>query len=292
MGDKSGIQWTDASWNPVTGCTKISPGCAHCYAETITLRFKRGGPFLPGKTTIQLHPDRLNIPLKWKRPRKIFVCSMSDLFHEEVPDEFLPRVFAAMAAAPQHTYQVLTKRPERMCEVLSDHVFADAVGQAFKWEFGGDQDFVTWPLPNIIAMVSVENQYWASRRIPLLAETPAAIRGLSVEPLLKAIDLTQYLDPLDWGRETGGPQGWMPYPRPFDWVICGGESGPHARPMDLDWMRDLRDQCAAGGVKFFGKQLGSAWAKENGADRMGGDWSYWPEDLRIREFPAIPKVAA
>ena len=118
MPDNTGIEWTDATWNPVTGCTKVSPGCAHCYAEAITLRFKRGGPFLPGKTTIRLHPDRLDQPSKWRRPRRIFVNSMSDLFHQEVPFEFVDDIFEVMAANPRHTYQILTKRPERMLDYV------------------------------------------------------------------------------------------------------------------------------------------------------------------------------
>ena len=170
MPDKSAIEWTDATWNPVTGCTKVSPGCAHCYAETITLRFRRGGPFVPGKTTITLHRDRLCQPAKWRSPRRVFVNSMSDLFHEEVPFEFIREVFNAMNDSAQHVYQVLTKRPERMLEYV-------------EWT-----EQRPWPV-QVWAGVSVENQYWADRRIPLLHKVPSAIRFLSCEPLLKPLEL-------------------------------------------------------------------------------------------------------
>ena len=206
MSDKSAIEWTDATWNPVTGCTKVSPGCAHCYAETITLRFKRGGPFLPGKTTIRLHPGRLADPGSWRAPRRVFVNSMSDLFHEEVPFEYVRKVFQKMETYNAHIYQVLTKRPERMLE------FA---------ERGMDQS--TWP-DHVWAGTSVENQYWADRRIPILQKVPARVRFLSVEPLLKAVDLRPYLSSLQW-------------------VIVGGESGHRARPMKEEWALRIRDDC-------------------------------------------------
>ena len=151
MSDNSAIEWTDSTWNPVTGCTKLSPGCAHCYAEGITLRFKRGGPYLPGKTTIKLHYDRLDAPGKWKSPRRIFVNSMSDLFHDEVPFDFVHEVFLRMTKFDHHTYQVLTKRPQRMIEYLN-------------WE----KDF-HWP-DHVWAGVSVENQYWADQAHPSLGQ--------------------------------------------------------------------------------------------------------------------------
>ena len=195
MGDRSAIEWTHATWNPVTGCTKVSPGCAHCYAEAITLRFKRGGRFLPGETTIRLHPDRLSIPLDWKTPRLIFVNSMSDLFHEEVPFGYIFRVFAAMAEAPQHTFQILTKRHEQLAR------FAP---------------YLPW-LSNIWTGVSVENQLWADRRIPALKQVPAAVRFLSCEPLLRPLNLQSHLEGVDWVI-VGGESG--PRARPIDsaWV--------------------------------------------------------------------------
>ncbi len=236
MPDKSAIEWTDATWNPVTGCTKISPGCAHCYAETITLRFKRGGPFLPGKTTIKLHPDRLDDPGKWRSPRLVFVNSMSDLFHEEVPFEFVREVFEAMESHDQHTYQILTKRPERMLEYSA---WADG-----RW----------WPT-NVWAGVSVENQYWADRRIPLLRQVPATVRFLSCEPLLKPLEL-----------ELTGLQ----------WVIVGGESGHKARPMEESWAVDIRDQCQQAGVAFFFKQWGGRTSKAGGRMLLDREWSELP----------------
>ena len=225
MADRSKIEWTDSTWNPVTGCTKVSPGCSRCYAEAITLRFKRGGAFLPGQATIELHPARLEIPQRWKRPRRIFVCSMSDLFHEEVPDGFILRVFKAMLAAPQHTYQLLTKRPARMADWLELHGFGN---NCSRYRYG---------LPgNIWIGTSVESQYWADRRVPELIECASRVRYLSVEPLLKPVSLSPWLSSLDW-------------------IIVGGESGPKAREMSPDWARALRDEAEAAGVAFFMKQM-------------------------------------
>ena len=241
MSDSSAIEWTDATWNPVTGCTKISPGCAYCYAEGITLRFKRGGPYLPGKTTIRLHHDRLGAPGKWKSPRRIFVNSMSDLFHEEVPFEFVREVFLSMVKYDQHTYQVLTKRPERMLEYLEREVFTD------------------WP-DHVWVGVSVENQYWADRRIPLLTQVPAKIRFLSVEPLLKAVELGDHL-------------------RKVQWVIVGGESGHKARPMSPEWAASIRDECVEAEVPFFFKQWGGRYSKAGGRELEGRTWDEMPEVL-------------
>ncbi len=239
MSDKSAIEWTDATWNPVTGCTKISPGCAYCYAEGITLRFKRGGPYLPGKTTIKLHYDRLDTPGKWKSSRRVFVNSMSDLFHEEVPFDFVREVFLRMAKFDQHIYQVLTKRPERMREYV-------------EWGEGPD-----WP-ENVWAGVSVENQYWADRRIPLLSEIPARIRFLSVEPLLKEVALGNLLEHIQW-------------------VIVGGESGHKARPMKVEWAKRIRDECLNAKVPFFFKQWGGRYSKAGGRELEGRTWDEVPE---------------
>ena len=184
MNTQTAIEWTDATWNPVTGCTKTSPGCAHCYAEAVTLRFKKGGPFLPGKTTINLHRDRLEQPLQWKGERRIFVNSMSDLFHEEVPFEYIAEIFDVMSRATSHTFQVLTKRHERLAQIAGD---------------------LPWP-ENIWLGVSVENQYWADARIPALLGVPAAVRFLSCEPLLRGVNLAPYLADLSWvivGGESG-----------------------------------------------------------------------------------------
>ena len=237
MPNKTGIEWTDTTWNPVTGCTKISPGCAHCYAETITLRFKRGGPFLPGKTTIRLHPDRLDHPAKWRTPRRVFVNSMSDLFHEEVPFDFVDRVFDSMRACPDHIYQILTKRPERMLE------YARSVNGA------------GWP-NHVWAGVSVENQYWVDRRIPFLQQVPASVRFLSCEPLLKPLDLDL----------TG-----------IHWVIVGGESGHRARKMEESWVLDIKAQCETANVAFFFKQWGGRTSKAGGRLLNGALWGAFPE---------------
>ena len=239
MSDKSAIEWTDATWNPVTGCTKISPGCAYCYAESITLRFKRGGPYLPGKATIRLHYDRLGAPGRWKAPRRVFVNSMSDLFHEEVPFEFVREVFLRMVEYDQHTYQVLTKRPERILEYL-------------EWAKGTD-----WP-DHVWMGVSVENQYWADRRIPLLAQVPAKIRFLSVEPLIKGVDLRDHL-------------------KHIQWVIVGGESGHKSRPMKAEWAMRVRDDCLATGVPFFFKQWGGRHSKSGGRELNGQIWDDIPD---------------
>lgn len=240
------IEWTDAVWNPVTGCSKVSEGCRNCYA--FALHDMRHKAYLEGKklpaqyakpfSEIQLFPDRLEQPLRWKKPRRIFVNSMSDLFHESVPDDFIEKVFKIMCVADRHTYQVLTKRPDRM-----------------QWWF----QHYAWNLthtPHIWLGTSVENQKAADERIPLLLQTPAAVRFLSCEPLLGPVDLTNYLPYQyqatdEWGSFTDV------YEQPgVDWIIVGGESGPGARPMHPDWVRSLRDQCQATGVSFFFKQWG------------------------------------
>ena len=237
MAYKSTIEWTDTTWNPVTGCTKVSPGCAHCYAEAITLRFKRGGPFLPGKTTINLHHDRLSQPKQWRKPRIVFVNSMSDLFHEEVPFDFTLEVFNVMKECSKHVFQVLTKRPQRMLDFTQSHLNNE-----------------NWP-PNIWAGVSVENQYWAEKRIPILRQVPAHIRFLSCEPLLKPLTLDL---------------------REINWVIGGGESGPRARPMQLTWIRELRDQCVDANVPFFFKQWGGRTSKTGGRILDEHTWDQMP----------------
>ena len=239
MSDKSAIEWTDTTWNPVTGCTKVSPGCAYCYAEGLTLRFKRGGPFLPGKTTIRLHYDRLDAPGKWKSPRRVFVNSMSDLFHEEVPFEFVRETFSRMAKYNKHTYQLLTKRPGRMLAFLKE------------------SEDLEWP-DHVWVGVSVENQYWADQRIPQLLEVPAKVRFLSVEPLLKAVKLSRYLGQIQW-------------------VIVGGESGHKARPMKTEWAASIRDECLDAGIPFFFKQWGGSHSKAGGRELEGRTWDQMPD---------------
>jgi protein gp37 len=221
MAENSTIEWTDATWNPVTGCTKISPGCAHCYAETFAERFRgvKGHPYQQG-FDLKLWENRIELPLQWKKPRRIFVNSMSDLFHEDVPDGFIERVFDTMRSAPHHTFQVLTKRAERL----------------ERWTSGNFSP-ENWPA-NVWLGVSVENEDYLWR-VSHLLRTPARVRFLSVEPLL----------------------GWLRLDRQIlagiDLVIVGGESGPRARRMHAEWAIDIQRQCAEAGVTFFFKQWGS-----------------------------------
>ncbi len=318
----SDIEWTDETWNPVTGCTKVSPGCAHCYAETFAERFRGvpGHPFEQG-FDLKLWPERLTKPFTWKKPRKVFVNSMSDLFHEDVPFEFIDRVFAVMALTPQHTYQVLTKRPERMRRYLTwagemlnrqgavQHVLdvQHARGEwgldNSEWPKGRPQLTGRWPLLNVWLGTSVENQHWADIRIPELLATPAAVRFLSCEPLLGPLDLRPWLTRVptsgDGWRLTGGTALAIA-DIVLDWVIVGGESGPKAQAFDLAWARSIVSQCRAAGVPVFVKQLGWRPYLELGPgspnavkvvhfldlkSRKGGDMAEWPEDLRVREWP-------
>lgn len=216
MGDKSKIQWTNATWNPVTGCSKVSAGCRGCYAERHALRFWGDRKF----TDVRTHMEKLEQPLRWKRPRLIFVNSMSDLFHEDVPDEFIKHVFNVMHRAQHHTFQILTKRPERM------HAFMMRYREVM-------------PLPNVWLGVSIEDQQTAVLRIPWLSNTPAAVRFISAEPLLGHIDITAAM-----------------LSKRIHWVIVGGESGPTARPCHPNWVRIIRHQCNFFGVPFFFKQWG------------------------------------
>lgn len=246
---KSGIVWTDQTWSPVTGCTKVSDGCKHCYAEReVNGRWSKNpkSVFFGRKfTDVQTHAAKLEEPLRWKKARRIFVCPRGDLFHEAVPDYFLTEVFAVMAAAKQHTFQVLTKRPERMRDVLNDGIFFEAVACTAK-RYGVELNADDWPLMNVWIGVSVENQETADERIPLLLQTPAEVHWVSVEPMLGAVDL---------GKSCW--ESWTPTRAThIDWVVCGGESGPNARPMHPDWARSLRDQCAAADVQFLFKQWG------------------------------------
>ncbi len=267
MSDKSKIEWTDATWNPIRGCSRVSEGCRNCYAERQAARFSgRGQPYeglaerVPvtkdtgGKFpqvlseprwtgAVRLAKDQLELPLHWQKPRKIFVCSMSDLFHEKVPDEWIDRIFWIMEQVEWHTFQILTKRAQRM---LAWHR---------RWTGGGKrfpQSATRSILPNVWLGVSVEDQKAADQRIPLLLQTPAAVRWVSYEPALGPLDLDGYLGRDIRVAEDVTGDG-------LDWVVCGGESGPGARPMQPDWARSVRDQCKAAGVPFFFKQWG-AWA--------------------------------
>jgi len=238
MADGTTIEWTDATWNPVTGCTKISPGCDHCYAERFSERFRgvRGHPFEAG-FDLTLRPERLEQPLRWREPRMIFVNSMSDLFHKEIPKDFVERVFDTMERARWHTFQVLTKRSSLMRNFLRMR-YGSGRGPAHMW-FG----------------VSVEDGSRASR-IRHLRQAPARVRFLSIEPLIGPIGTLDLTD--------------------LDWVIVGGESGPGARPMQAEWVRGIRDQCIAAGVAFFFKQWGGIRPKSGGRELDGEEWNQFP----------------
>jgi protein gp37 len=266
MSDRSTIEWTDATWNPVTGCTEVSPGCDHCYAKTFAERWRGipGHHFEQG-FDLTLRPEALAKPLSWRKPRRIFVNSMSDLFHRDVPDSYIDGVFAVMGASSAHTFQVLTKRPERMRRYLRD-VTTRRMLLALEW-LGNSFDgrFVnrlvvpgTMPYPNVWLGVSIESVDYAWRS-DMLRETPAAVRFLSCEPLLGHLPVIALRD--------------------MDWIIVGGESGRGNRPMELQWARDIRDDCKAMSIPFFFKQVG--------AFRPTDDMI--PDDLRIREYPSISK---
>ena len=239
MADGSAIEWTDATWNPVTGCTKISAGCDNCYAERFSERFRGtpGHPFENG-FDLTLRAERLEQPLRWRQPRMVFVNSMSDLFHKDVPKEFIARVFDTMEAANWHTFQVLTKRSSLMRDFLRAR-YGTSPGPAHMW-FG----------------VSIEDGTKLSR-VRHLQQAPAGIRFLSIEPLL-------------------GPVGTLDLVG-IDWVIVGGESGPRARPMEREWVRSIRDQCKAAGLAFFFKQWGGLRPKSGGRKLDGTEWNQFPK---------------
>lgn len=266
MSDQSTIEWTDATWNPVRGCTKISPGCRNCYAETFAERFRgvKGHPYEQG-FDLRLVPEKLNAPLGWKKPKRIFVNSMSDLFHEGVPFEYISKVLDTMVKTPHHTFQVLTKRPERMLAYL-------------RW-------FNEGTTPNVWWGTSVEDRKHGLPRIELLKRSGIRNTFLSCEPLLEDLD----------ADFTG-----------IGWVIVGGESGPGARPCNIEWIRRIVRKTKGLGIPCFVKQLGSKptfYDDGDGAggpiyefrvgppdynsvhNRKGGDPSEWPDDLRVREFP-------
>lgn len=358
---KSNIQWTDATWNAVIGCTKVSEGCRHCYAMTMAARLasmadaddaagrnpgrkaayqgvvrratdgrtnKAGKPMpLPQwNNTVACVEEALTIPLRTTTPTRFFVDSMGDWFHEGVPFAFLDRLWAVMALCPHHVFQVLTKRPERMAAYLRDcnraaSVMQEAMSIAFEQPDGhpahAANDLIAhgalpWPLSNVWLGTSCEDQKAADERIPHLLECPAAVRFLSCEPLLGAIDLSGFM---------GGAYVVLPgdrvepsYNFGIDWVIAGGESGHGARACDVGWIRSIVAQCRGAGVPCFVKQLGAkpyedsmlatwpgTWAPhvechlgdpapayESYTLRHphGGDWDEWPEDLRVRELPA------
>ena len=244
MGDHSGIEWTEATWNPTTGCTKVSPGCDRCYAERVAMRFPKT---FPNKFALTMRPAALDLPLRWRRPRTIFVNSMSDLFHADVPESYIARVFEVMVQCPQHTFQVLTKRAVRLAELAPR---------------------LPWPA-NVWMGVSVETPDFAWR-IDYLRRTAATVRFVSAEPLLAR------LPDLDLER--------------IHWLIAGGESQPGARPAEIAWFEDLRDQCDAAGVAFFLKQLGGHPSKRGGEAAVVGG-RRWIE-LPVAKIEAALAVSA
>ncbi len=286
------IEWADKVWNPTTGCSKISAGCANCYAEKIANRFWGERKF----TDIKCHPERLEQPLKWRKPQRIFVNSMSDPFHEDVPFEFIDKVFVTMSEARRQTFIILTKRPERMKQYInSDRPNHKRIGYS---QFG---EKINWPLKNVWLGVSVENQEqdW---RIKYLLETLAAVRFVSVEPMLGLVDVKKYL----WSKQQvngtlfNAPISVSGYDlaklvglNGLDWVICGGETGPGARPMSPKWVRCLKDQCVEAGVPFFFKSWGE-WLQEVQAPDNLADYDpevFW-EQCGPNGFARVGKKAA
>lgn len=296
MSDGTKIEWTDATWNPITGCSVVSPGCTNCYAMKLAgTRLQhhpsragltnptKSGPVWNGK--VRLNRNWLGQPLEWKKPRMVFVCAHSDLFHDEVPDEWILDIYTIMAIAQQHTFQVLTKRADRMHHFLSRSDLLEEIYANWYTFSGNAREVWTWPLPNVWLGVSVEDQKRANERIPLLLDTPAAIRWISAEPLLGPLDLNSNMGGTQWiggQRGCGGTHrhdrrdgevihGVMHVVDPLtayhhhddrcapglDWVVTGGESGTAARAMQPDWARSLRDQCSAAKVPFFFKQWGN-----------------------------------
>lgn len=317
----SKIQWTDKTWNPVRGCSRVSEGCRFCYAERQAARFSDPGQYAHGfvKRTengprwtgkVELVPDKLEEPVRWKKPCRVFVNSMSDLFHESLSDEAIVEVFSVMGCnrAQHHTFQILTKRPKRMREFARKWKNSDLPGVACgDDQYDHERSDYTWPLPNVWLGVSCEDQKTADERIPILLDTPAAVRFVSAEPLL---------GPIVFHRFNSDPTLGSPARKP-DWIIVGGESGPGARRCELSWVRWIKEQCENAGVPVFIKQLGAQpfgypetthtlkGGAHDGAtfraeciydpdkpqsrlafrDRKGGEITEWPEDLRVREFP-------
>lgn len=354
------IQWTNKVWNPTRGCSRVSPGCDNCYAMRQAHRFDTISKESPyhGLTAIRrgkvdwagvarFIPEQLGAPLKWRKPQRVFVNSMSDLFHPSLSNEEIAAVFGVMAACQQHTFQVLTKQPKRAAEWFAwignagwaerrcHSEAAKVTGRAVPTPID-----CTWPLPNVHLGVSVEDQTTADARIPLLLTLPAAVRFVSAEPLLGPVNL--YIPTRTFGPRSDGEMGCdhccngdrcddpshrdrssckycrgTGAARKLDWVIVGGESGPGARPFNLDWAQEVVKQCSAAGVPCFVKQVGSrpcitedAWRKMSHGmmpplsprsehesvkaaglvqlalkDRAGGDMAEWPEGLRVRQFP-------
>lgn len=300
MAEKTKIEWTEATWNPWHGCHKVSPGCKNCYM------FREKKHYGQDPNVVVRSKTKFYDPLKWKEPRTIFTCSWSDFFIEEA-DPWRDEAFAIMALTPHHTYQVLTKRPDRMLEYLSSSFRLAAIakhmqtiaGNSKSMQFQQDAfnilqslNYLNFVLPNVWLGVSVEDQKTADERIPLLLQTPAALRWLSIEPLLGPVDLEEvnttlvsHYDVLR-GAEVF-PDGYGTIARKCDgvnWAVAGGESGPDARPMHPDWVRSLRDQCTAAGVPFFFKQWGEWFPVNSQADDLGehGDVEVFTDSWKLR----------
>lgn len=309
MSDSCSIEWCDATWQPVVGCTRVSAGCDNCYAIGTVNRFRKADgltklrpkdasrPGLDWSGKVLLQPERLADPLKWRKPRRVFVCSQADLFHDAVPFEFIAAVFGVMASSRQHTFLVLTKRPSRAREYFawvekraSDYrstsaphgwLFVDAATAALPDSMIGGPS--PWPVPNVHLGVSVEDQATANERIPTLLELPAVVRWVSYEPALGPVDIERWL----WAHRERGAAS-------IGWIVVGGESGPRARPFDVGWARAVVTQChgmayGSGRTPVFVKQLGSHVIQDGErrkkADYSGGDMSEWPHDIRVREVP-------
>ncbi|MBL8911628.1 MAG: DUF5131 family protein [Archangium sp.] len=340
---EGGIAWTEQTWNPVRGCTRISEGCRNCYAEVVAGRFSDKGLAYEGlaKRTaagprwtgvLQVVDKHMSDPIRWRRPRRIFVNSMSDLFHEKLEFEVIARVFAVMYLSPHHTFQVLTKRADRMRDFLNHpRTYAAVLNAAreFRAQWPalqgiGISDPTRFPHRNVWLGVSVEDQKAAEKRIPALLGTPAAVRWLSVEPQIGAVDLRPWLT---WERfvattEASGQWSIDTARKPLDWVVIGGESGDAPRPFHVEWARELIAQCQGAGTKVFMKQLGArptvgyyddefelffeekgwewpapvGWSEVDGQPgldarvdlrrgRKSDDLEAWPPSLRVREYP-------
>lgn len=302
----SKIEWTEHTWNPITGCTKLSEGCQNCYAENMAKRFGGKNGF-----KLMLHPEKLDIPLKRKKPTTYFVCSMSDLFHDDVPFEYIDYIWAIMALTPHHTYQVLTKRPQRMYDYFEKHFTRHKIGAiAAKYTkhfhpdgHGCDPDICNsvFPLKNVWLGVTAENQKGANHRIPILLSIPAALRFVSIEPMLEAVNLLsdelgdilcRCEGCLEYAKDE--PERWQA--QRLDWVICGGESGQRARTLNPLWVKNLQEQCSQAKVPFFFKQWGEyrykEWKRPSGVEfepiRVGKkDAGYLIDGIECREMPKV-----
>lgn len=309
MANKTGIEWSDYTWNPIRGCSRVTDGCRNCYAEDQAARIQaqdraRGVPDGEGaydglvakggqwNGQIKVVPELLDQPIRWTKPRKIFVNSMSDLFHENVTEDVIQRIFAVMAASPQHQFQVLTKRAERMRDILQNKDARwIAEGQIALTQEGVLKPgafHVVWPLPNVWLGVSVEDQATANERIPHLLETPAAVRWLSMEPLLGPVTLGPVCDFSacgDFGDSRCDNAECSA--RTIDWVVVGGESGPDARPMHPQWASELRDECLKAGVPFLFKQWGEWAPRSQCIHTLTNGQSAGDMDPQCKRWPCI-----